>query len=168
MVWKRINDNSSFRTGKLFPSKRQLEYVCRFIKPITSEWELRYCERHWKIKFAPYLPESLKMRVSERKNLLSEEVRQMSADRVTETRSSAKVKRQKSEEKGAYSSYRSCQADRFCVYQQEGNEYISVIVIEYKAPHKLRQAGMTTGLAKEIRPAPDVICQDSDDTGFLL
>ncbi|EEH33875.1 hypothetical protein PAAG_04924 [Paracoccidioides lutzii Pb01] len=41
--------------------------------------------------------------------------------------------------------------------QQEGSEYIPVIVTEYKAPHSLRQAEMTTGLAKEIRPALDVI-----------
>ncbi|ODH13602.1 hypothetical protein ACO22_07088, partial [Paracoccidioides brasiliensis] len=46
------------------------------------------------------------------------------------------------------------------------DEHIPAITIEYKAPHKLMQADMATGLAKEIHPAQDVIGQDSDDVEF--
>ncbi|ODH13603.1 hypothetical protein ACO22_07089 [Paracoccidioides brasiliensis] len=40
MVWERLNDNPSFLTEKLFPSKHQLEYVHQLITLITSEWDL--------------------------------------------------------------------------------------------------------------------------------
>lgn len=42
-----------------------------------------------------------------------------------------------------------------------------VVLIEYKAPHKLPLAGIITGLSGEIRPAEDVINKEGDNPEFL-
>ncbi|EEH41454.1 hypothetical protein PAAG_03017 [Paracoccidioides lutzii Pb01] len=187
IVWERLNDNPSFLTEKLFPSKHQLEYIRQLITPITSEWDLRYFERDTvenqvriivdRITENEVLREALGLRGSvtfeshtnmghPEENSLSEGVRQMSISPAIETRSSTKGIGKSQKRKEEPNSGTGGQADRFCIYRQEGDEHIPAIAIEYKAPHKLTQADMATGLTKEIRPAQDVIGQDSDDVEF--
>ncbi|OJD19472.1 hypothetical protein AJ78_00540 [Emergomyces pasteurianus Ep9510] len=156
MVWEKFNDNPSFLTEKMFPSKHQLEYVHQIIPPIASEFDLQYYERQTvenpvriiidQITENVALKEALGLRGSftnlgrPEKNSLSE-----GADPTSVTEG---------------------QADLFCIYRQEGDEHIPTIAIEYIAPHKLTQAEMTRGLTKEICPAQDVIGQHFDDVEF--
>ncbi|OJD11444.1 hypothetical protein AJ78_07791 [Emergomyces pasteurianus Ep9510] len=58
------------------------------------------------------------------------------------------------------------QADRFCIYRQDGDEHIPALAIEYKAPHKLTLDEIVGGLAQDIHPSKEVIGKDSDDPDF--
>ncbi|KAG5288067.1 hypothetical protein I7I48_10153 [Histoplasma ohiense] len=185
-VWQTLNSHPSFLTGKLFPSKHQLDYVRQRIAPITSEWDLRYYERDTvenqvqdivdKITKDKALRDAFGLQgpitFESHTNLghpagnLPSGGQQNPSGPVSETNPppKKKCKTQKSKEKPAAVTVG--QADRFCIYRQEGREHIPTIAIEYMAPHKLTQAEMDKGLTKEIRPAQDVINQESDDVEF--
>ncbi|EDN08383.1 predicted protein [Histoplasma mississippiense (nom. inval.)] len=60
------------------------------------------------------------------------------------------------------------QADRFCIYHQNGDEHIPALTIEYKAPHKLTRDEIVGGLAQDIHPFKEVIDKNSDDSDFCL
>ncbi|KAH9436304.1 hypothetical protein MCOR02_005208 [Pyricularia oryzae] len=57
-------------------------------------------------------------------------------------------------------------ADQFCIYRTTNGAKIPTMAIEYKAPHKLSQDEVVTGLASAIEPKRDVIDQDCE--GFVL
>ncbi|OJD21985.1 hypothetical protein ACJ73_06671 [Blastomyces percursus] len=158
-VWQTLKSHPSFSTKKLFPSKHQLDYVHQCIAPITSEWDLRYYERDTvenqvqdivdKITKDKALRDAFGLRgsvtfESQRNPLHPEKNLPSEADQQT----------------------LSGQAVRFCIYRQKDSEHIPAIAIEYKAPHKLTQAEMVTGLTKEIRTAQDVVNQESDNVDF--
>ncbi|KKZ66964.1 hypothetical protein EMCG_07356 [[Emmonsia] crescens] len=183
--WRILNDHPLFLTKKQFPSKHQLEYVVQFITPITSESDLRYYEREAvenqvrkivdRITEDETLREAFGLRGSitfeshtnlgrAQESSLSEGVEKLSIN--AETAPSAKGKGRGRKKKEESTAVTRGQADRFCIYRQDGDEHIPAIAIEYKAPHKLTQAEMTTGLSEEIRPARDVIGQESEDVTF--
>ncbi|PGH36752.1 hypothetical protein GX50_00412 [[Emmonsia] crescens] len=187
VVWQTLNGYPSFLTEKLFPSKHQLDYVRQRIAPITSEWDLRYYERDTvenqvqdivdKITKDKALRDAFGLRGSvtfeshtnlghPEKNLPSEGGQQNPSSPVSETKSPAKKKRKNQKSMEKLAAVTAGQADRFCIYRQDGSEHIPAIAIEYKAPHKLTKAEMDMGLIKEIRPAQDVINQESDDVEF--
>ncbi|EEH20214.1 hypothetical protein PABG_02473 [Paracoccidioides brasiliensis Pb03] len=186
-VWETLNNYPSFLTRKLFPSKHQLEYVRQLITPITSEWDLRYYERDTvenqvrlvvdHIAENQDLREALGLQGSvsfeSHTNLgpppaksLSEGVQQMSIHPASETRSSPRGNGKSRRRKEEPVPVTGGQADRFCIYRRDGEKHIPAIAIEYKAPHKLTQAEMSTGLTEEIQPALDVIGQESDNVEF--
>lgn len=57
-------------------------------------------------------------------------------------------------------------ADQFCIYRKLDGTDIPATAIEYKAPHKLTQDEIITGLASEIQPERDVI--NKDGSGFVF
>ncbi|KKZ63844.1 hypothetical protein EMCG_01851 [[Emmonsia] crescens] len=142
-----------------FPSKHQLEYVVQFITPITSESDLRYYEREAvenqvrkivdRITEDETLREAFGLRGSitfeshtnlgrAQESSLSEGVEKLSIN--AETAPSAKGKGRGRKKKEESTAVTRGQADRFCIYRQDGDEHIPAIAIEYKAPHKLTQA----------------------------
>ncbi|KAK2809105.1 hypothetical protein FQN50_004159 [Emmonsiellopsis sp. PD_5] len=185
-VWDTLDSYPSFLTGKLFPSKHQLDYVRQLINPITSEWDLRYYERdtvenqvrmivdkiveNEAVRGAfglqgPVTFESHTNLGRPEENSLSEGVQPMPGDPMPEVRPPTRGERGTQRSTGQPAGTAG-QADRFCIYRQDGSEHIPAIAIEYKAPHKLTRAEMAMGLLKEIRPAQDVINQESDDVEF--
>ncbi|KAK4119690.1 hypothetical protein N657DRAFT_666476 [Parathielavia appendiculata] len=57
-------------------------------------------------------------------------------------------------------------ADQFCIYRTSDGANIPATAIEYKAPHKLSQDELVTGLVPEIQPERDVINRDGDGFAF--
>lgn len=53
-----------------------------------------------------------------------------------------------------------------CIYRTSNRENIPTVATEYKAPHKLSQDEVITGLESEIQPERDVI--NKDGPGFAL
>ncbi|EGD92063.1 hypothetical protein H112_00352 [Trichophyton rubrum D6] len=187
-VWEKLYEHPSFLEEKLFPSEHQLEYVRQFISPITSEMDLRYFERetvenHVRIIIDRITEnEDLKAALGLRGSVTFESHTNLGATKKkpvqreeaggtlidtaeAETGPSAAAASQGSNSQTRDAITRG-QADRFCIYRQEGDEHVPAIAIEYKAPHKLMQSEITTGLTKEIQPARDVIDKESDDSEF--
>ncbi|KAL2377197.1 hypothetical protein RJZ90_006917 [Blastomyces dermatitidis] len=183
--WRILNDHPLFLMKKQFLSKHQLEYVLQFITLITSESDLRYYEQeaveNQVRKIVDWITEDKTLRevfglqgsitFKSHTNLgraqessLSEGVEKLSIN--SETAPSAKGKGRGRKKKEEFTTVTRGQADRFCIYRQDGDEHIPAIAIEYKAPHKLTQAEMITGLSEEIRPTWDVISQESEDVSF--
>ncbi|KAK3305098.1 uncharacterized protein B0T15DRAFT_567163 [Chaetomium strumarium] len=57
-------------------------------------------------------------------------------------------------------------ADQFCIYRTFDGANVPATAIEYKAPYKLSQDELVTGLVSEIQPERDVINKDGDDFAF--
>ncbi|KAK2782564.1 hypothetical protein FQN53_009697 [Emmonsiellopsis sp. PD_33] len=161
---ERRRDRAESLAANSEPTTLPLFLLRQLITPITSEWDLRYYERDTvenqvrmivdKIFENEAFRDALQGPVTfeshtnlgrPEENSLSEGVQQMSGEPVLEAGPPAKKKRKN---------------------QKNGSEHIPAIAIEYKAPHKLTQAEMAMGLLKEIRPAQDVINQESDDVEF--
>ncbi|GBF66275.1 hypothetical protein TMEN_8995 [Trichophyton mentagrophytes] len=187
-VWEKLYEHPSFLEEKLFPSEHQLEYVRQFISPITSEMDLRYFERetvenhvriiidriteHEELKTAlrlrgPVTFEShTNLGATKKKPQQRAEARGtlIDAAAAVETEPPAAASQGSNSQTGEVITRG--QADRFCIYRQERGEHVPAIAIEYKAPHKLMQTEIATGLTQEIQPARDVIDKESDDTEF--
>ncbi|ESZ89591.1 metalloprotease m41 ftsh [Sclerotinia borealis F-4128] len=58
-------------------------------------------------------------------------------------------------------------ADQFCIYNRADGKRAPVVLIEYKAPHKLPLADIVTGLKGVIQPATEIINKESDDCDFM-
>ncbi|KAM5441378.1 hypothetical protein MferCBS31731_003449 [Microsporum ferrugineum] len=175
-VWEKLNDHASFFSEKLFPSRHQLMYVRQLITPITSEWDLRYYERDTVENHVRRIVDQ----ITENKDLKDAlglqgsvtfeshtnlgKTEGVSVKPTTETGPSTTAKSNTQSKKST--AITRGQADQFCIYRQEGNAHIPAIAIEYKAPHKLTQAEIEKGLAKEIQPIRDVVGQESDDVEF--
>ncbi|PGG95124.1 hypothetical protein AJ80_10022 [Polytolypa hystricis UAMH7299] len=162
-VWKILNDHLLFLAKKQFPTKHQLEYVCKvrdIVDRITEDISLKEAfGLRGSITF-----ESHKNLGCPQESSLSEGVKKLSIN--PETAPSAKGKGRSWKKKEESAAVTGGQADCFCIYQQDGDKHIPAIVIEYKAPHKLTQAEMAMGLREEIRPTQDVISQESEDVTF--
>ncbi|KAL1845632.1 hypothetical protein Daus18300_014487 [Diaporthe australafricana] len=57
-------------------------------------------------------------------------------------------------------------ADQFCIYRTSDGANVPTTAIEYKAPHKLSQDEVVTGLSSEVWPARDVINKEGE--GFVF
>ncbi|EDN07614.1 predicted protein [Histoplasma mississippiense (nom. inval.)] len=135
-VWDKLDQHPDFLTGKLFPSLHQLDYVRQLISPISSEWDLRV----------------ISSRPLNRWSGLNQVPERMGKKNKTKKKETTVVT--------------GGQADRFCIYRQDGDEHIPALAIEYKAPHKLTRDEIVGGLAQDIHPSKEVIGKDSDDPDF--
>ncbi|DAA73576.1 TPA_exp: Uncharacterized protein A8136_4605 [Trichophyton benhamiae CBS 112371] len=187
-VWEKLYEHPSFLEEKLFPSEHQLEYVRQFISPITSEMDLRYFERetvenhvriiidriteHEDLKTALGLRGSVtfeshtNLGATKKKPIQREEARSTLIDAAAAAETGPPAAASQGSNSQTREAITRGQADRFCIYRQEGDEHVPAIAIEYKAPHKLMQTEIATGLTQEIQPARDVIDKESDDTEF--
>ncbi|KAK8872288.1 serine/threonine protein kinase [Apiospora arundinis] len=182
-TWNQLASSPSLSSKCLFPSPHQIEYVMSLISPISSEIGLRNFERDTVENAVqklvdeaykdPVLRNTLSLRgtvtfeshtnLGQDDTALSESFEQLStsADSSRSTASRSKsLKRQprrKARGKGHL-------ADQFCIYRPDDGRNMPTLAIEYKAPHKLSQEELVTGLRSEIRPAQDII--NKDGRGF--
>ncbi|KAL2168368.1 hypothetical protein VTG60DRAFT_7346 [Thermothelomyces hinnuleus] len=185
-VWNQLLE-PSFANRHTFPSQHQLDYVRSLIKPISSEHGLRYYERDTvenavqKLVDAVYEDPLLRDSVGLRGNVTFESHTNLgitdgslcgplehtpllggSAEEVVLAPSAA-VRKPRRAAKGKGKGNR---ADQFCIYRTSDGVNIPATAIEYKAPHKLSQDELITGLVSEIQPERDVINRDGDDFAF--
>ncbi|KAK3312513.1 hypothetical protein B0H66DRAFT_578616 [Apodospora peruviana] len=183
-IWEQLS-NPSFANNPVFPSPHQMAYVKSLISPISSEQGLRSFERntveHAVRKLVDAVSENTQLRDSlglrgavtfeRHTNLgavddrISEPLERMSlaenssADTTLTTTAAIRKPRRPAKGKGN-------RADQFCIYRTADGANIPAMAIEYKAPHKLSQEEIVTGLASDIQPGRDVINKDCE--GFVL
>ncbi|KAK4095957.1 hypothetical protein N658DRAFT_502103 [Parathielavia hyrcaniae] len=182
-IWNRLFD-PSFASRQTFPSQHQLDYVQSLITPISSEHGLRYYERDTvenavqKLVDAVYENPVLRASVGLRGTVtfeshtnlgtidgsLSEpsESAPLSGASATEAALAppAAVRKRRRLAKGKGKGSR---ADQFCIYRTSDGANVPATAIEYKAPHKLSQDELVTGLVSEIQPDRDVINKDGGE-----
>lgn len=182
-IWNRLLD-PSFASRHTFPSQHQLDYVRSLITPISSEHGLRYYERDTvenavqKLVDAVYENPVLQASVGLRGTVTFESHTNLgtidsslsepsgfappsgaSAGEAALAPPAADRKRRhvaKGKGKGN-------RADQFCIYRTSDGANVPATAIEYKAPHKLSQDELVTGLVSEIQPKRDVINKEGGD-----
>ena len=183
--WETLS-KQQFVEKRAYPSAHQLEYVQRYIEPVSSELDVRIFANHAaenpiktlveEVYKDPALRKHFRLKGNTRfenhTNLgpstdpgFDEPMQSMSlSDPPDET---------KIEDEAAQSSdppkrkRRGGCADQFCIYQVDGCRDVPAVAIEYKAPHKLTREEVLAGLVGEIRPAEDVINKDGEGFEFL-
>ncbi|KAH8878691.1 hypothetical protein GQ53DRAFT_756531 [Thozetella sp. PMI_491] len=179
-IWDQLSE-PSFTFQQAFPSQHQLDYVRSLTRPISSEHGLRYFERDTvenavqKLVDAvyenPLLRDNLGLRgtvtFESHTNLgplednLSESLETMALGGDSAGGTAGRKARRTAKGKG-----KGNRADQFCIYRTSNGANIPATAIEYKAPHKLSQDEVVTGLASEIRPERDVINRDGEGFAF--
>ncbi len=159
--YKRFHPNTNWST-------------CGFwIKPISSEHGLRYFERDvvenaaQKLVDAVYENTLLRDRLGLRGTVTFESHTNLGIpDDVPESFESMSLTEPKAGDARRDKARRTAKgkgmgkgnrADQFCIYRTTDGKNIPAMAIEYKAPHKLMQDEVVTGLASEIQPKRDVI-----------
>ncbi|KAL2256136.1 hypothetical protein VTK26DRAFT_2138 [Humicola hyalothermophila] len=187
-IWNRLLD-PSFASRHTFPSQHQLDYVRSLIKPISSEHGLRYYERDTvenavqMLVNAVYENPVLRASVGLRGTVTFESHTNLGtidgslsepSHSATPSGASAgeaalappaagRKRRHVAKGKGKGKGNR---ADQFCIYRTSDGANVPATAIEYKAPHKLSQDELVTGLVSEIQPERDVINKDGGDFAF--
>ncbi|KAK4643163.1 hypothetical protein QC761_0064990 [Podospora bellae-mahoneyi] len=183
-IWERLSI-PSFADNPVFPSQHQMAYVESLINPISSEQGLRSFERDTVENAAQKLFAAVSENTQLRDSLglqgtvmfeshtnlgtvddtLSKPLERMSlagsgaTDTAITTTAAIRKPRRGAKGKGN-------RADQFCIYRTADGANIPAMAIEYKAPHKLSQDEIVTGLASDIQPRRDVINKDCE--GFAL
>ncbi|KAK4243623.1 hypothetical protein C7999DRAFT_36041 [Corynascus novoguineensis] len=185
-IWNRLFD-PSFASQQTFPSQHQLDYVQSLITPISSEHGLRYYERDTvenavqKLVDAVYENPVLRANVGLRGTVTFESHTNLGTinGSLSEPSESAPLSGGSAGEAAlappavdrkrrrvATGKGKGNRADQFCIYRISDGANVPATAIEYKAPHKLSQDELVTGLVSEIQPERDVINRDGDDFAF--
>ncbi|KAG9228961.1 hypothetical protein BJ875DRAFT_489361 [Amylocarpus encephaloides] len=196
-VWEKLSVSAPFTSQRVYPSAHQLDYVQKYLDPVSSELGLRHYARDTVenpvrtliqgIHRNDQLREQLRLggtlmfeshtnlgKTSE--PLIEEEVGQMSISesntsqserRRTKSKGNEVGKKGKRDMAGGGSRGITGSADQFCIYELADGQRVPVVLIEYKAPHKLPLAEIVVGLRGVIRPAEEVINKEGDDLEFL-
>ncbi|KAI1407697.1 hypothetical protein F5Y13DRAFT_123197 [Hypoxylon sp. FL1857] len=167
-IWNQLFEQS-FTTQYVFPSQHQLDYVRSLIRPISSEHGLRYFERDTvenavqKLIDTVYDDPSLRDRLGLRGTVTFESHTNLGTvdDNVSESLERVSLAAARRPPKG-----KGNRADQFCIYGTSDGANIPATAIEYKAPHKLSQDEIVTGLESEIQPARDVINKNGEGFAF--
>ena len=194
-IWEKLSINPSFSSQRVYPSAHQLEYVQKYLDPISSELGLRHFARETvenpvrtliqEVYSDARLREQLQlqgtMMFESHTNLpqpsetsMEGEMEQMSITEPNVSQGGNKPndtvkqggKKIKQASAGGAGRKRAGTADQFCIYQLSDGQRVPVVSIEYKPPHKLPLAQIIAGLKGEIRPADEVINKDGDDFDF--
>ncbi|KAG9232118.1 hypothetical protein BJ875DRAFT_515281 [Amylocarpus encephaloides] len=174
--WEDLSISLSFTSQQVFPSSHQLEYVQKYLDPISSELGLRHHTRDTVENPIRTVTERLQLSgtiMFERNlnlgntndNPIEEDVEHMS---ISGSHTS-KAERQKKGKGITLGNSRGVTgaADQFCIYEFAEGRRVPAVLIEYKAPHKLPLAEIIARLSREIRPAEDIINKDGDELEFL-
>lgn len=183
--WK-ILSKQGFIGKRAYPSAHQLEYILKYIEPISSELGVRTFARDGVENPVKTLIEEVykdtalreyfrlrgNIRFENHLNLgpstdagLDEAMQSVSlSDPRDETRledgAAQSLNSPKRKRRGGL-------ADQFCIYQLDGGRNVPAVAIEYKAPHKLTREEVLAGLKGEIRPAEDIINKNGEGFEFL-
>ncbi|OJD21253.1 hypothetical protein ACJ73_07406 [Blastomyces percursus] len=151
-MWHKLDQHPRFLTEKLFPSLHQLDYVRQLISPISSECDLRYYERQTvenqvrAIIDRIYENDELKRAFGLRGSMLTLGLPTRAADANpgdqqssvepmvgTEASTGKRIGKKNKTRKKETTMVTRGQADRFCIYRQDGDEYTPALAIEDKA-----------------------------------
>ncbi|KAK0630868.1 hypothetical protein B0T17DRAFT_607648 [Bombardia bombarda] len=182
-IWEQLSE-PSFTSQHQFPSQTQMDYVRSLIGSISSEDGLRYFERdtveNAVQKLIGVVNDNILLRdrfglrgtvtfeshtnLGNTENNLTESLSlsEGGTSDGTPARTGLTYKAQ-SKIKGKGKGNR---ADNFCIYETSDGVIVPKIAIEYKAPHKLTQDEISTGLVSEVQPDRDVINKDGKDFAF--
>jgi tRNA A-37 threonylcarbamoyl transferase component Bud32 len=194
-VWEKLSMSALFATQRVYPSTHQLDYVQKYLDPISSELGLRHYARDTVENPVRTLIQEIYQNVQLREQLqlggtlmfeshtnlgntsellIEEEVEHMSISESHTAEASGrttkgKVKKASKNKRDTARGGRGVtgSADQFCIYELANGQRVPVVLVEYKAPHKLPLAEIIAGLSGEIRPAEDVINKEGDDLKFL-
>ncbi|KAI9746369.1 MAG: hypothetical protein M1818_000081 [Claussenomyces sp. TS43310] len=194
-VWEKLSTSELFTSQRVYPSTHQLQYVQKYLDPISSELGLRHHARETvenpvrtligevhkdeglreRLQLqGPMMFESHTNLPQPRETSIEEEIEHISiSEPQTSQVEDRRAKKKKSKQAGKQGSVsnsgrrRAGSADQFCIYEMSDGQRIPVVSIEYKPPHKLPLAQIVAGLRGEIHPAEEVINQDGDDFVFL-
>ncbi|KAK0369161.1 hypothetical protein CLIM01_13478 [Colletotrichum limetticola] len=187
-IWDQLPYSRSFASRPVFPSPHQLDYLKSLFSPISSEtslWDLRNFQRDTvenavqKLVDKAYSDTQLQSGIGLRGTVtfeshanlgqtdeaLSAHMEQMSIERDG-TDAAAIISKLPSRKPRRRARGKGNRADQFCMCRTSSGRNISVLAIEYKAPHKLRRDGVVTGLESENRPERDGINKDGDGFAF--
>ncbi|KAK0618388.1 hypothetical protein B0T17DRAFT_592179 [Bombardia bombarda] len=182
-IWEQLSE-PSFTSQHQFPSQTQMDYVRSLIGSINNEDGLRYFERdtveNAVQKLIGAMNDNILLRdrlslrgtvtfeshtnLSNTENNLTESLSlsEGGTSDGTSARTGPTYKAQ-SKIKGKGKGNR---ADNFCIYETSDGVNVPKIAIEYKAPHKLTQNEINTGLVSEVQPDRDIINKNSEDFTF--
>lgn len=181
-VWERLSDSLSFGSSRVFPSSHQMQYVRSTLDPISSESGLRYVGRDivenavQKLVKEVSQDADLQVRLNLQGTISFESHTNLGSSRdETIEKAMSHVSLQPSGITGKGRGTRAAgqgrgqggRADQFCIYRLTNEKRSPVVAIEYKAPHKLTQEIIVTGLTGEIVPDCDVINHDDDSAEYL-
>lgn len=187
-IWNQLLE-PSFVSRHTFPSQHQLDNVRSLITPISSEYGLRHYECDTvenvvqKLVDAVYEDPVLRARLGlygtitfeshtnlgTVNNSVSEPIELTPlpggniGEGVAALTASVAARKPRCAAKGKGKGNR---ADQFCIYRTLDGTNTPATAIEYKAPHKLSQDELVTGLVSEIQPERDVINRDGEDFAF--
>jgi hypothetical protein len=188
-VWEKLSP--PYNNKQAYPSAHQLEYVRKYLDPISSELGLRHFARETvenpvrtlieEVYKDEQLREALKLRgtmmFESHTNLplpsdasVQEDMERMSISDTHASHASgnrSKGKGNQGHKAGSAGRKRAGSADQFCIYEMLDGRRLPVVSIEYKPPHKLPLAQIAAGLCGEIHPAEEVINKEGDNFEFL-
>lgn len=183
-IWERLSGSARFNSQRVYPSAHQLEYVRKYLNPISSELGLRHYARETvenpvrtlieEVFRDEQLREQLqlqgKMIFESHTNLpqpskasIDEGMEQMSITEQSSLHTGGNRAKGKQGNSSGAGRRRAGSADQFCIYLMSDGTRIPVVSIEYKPPHKLPLSQIIAGLKGEIRPTKEVINMDGDD-----
>lgn len=191
-IWEQLSASTRFNSQPVYPSAHQLEYVQRYLDPISSELGLRHYARETvenpvrTLIEEVYKDEQLRRQLQLRGTMTFEShtnLGQQSETSVEEAMEHMSItgpsgsrtgvtggkkadRRQLQGDTRGAGRKKAGTADQFCIYQLSDGQKIPVVSVEYKPPHKLPLAQIIAGLEGEIRPAEEVINKDGDDFDF--
>lgn len=186
-VWEMLSP--PYNNKQAYPSPHQLEYVRKYLDPISSELGLRHFARETvenpvrtlieEVYKDEQLREALKlhgtMMFESHTNLplpsdasVEEDMGRMSiSDTNASHTSGSRSKGKGRQSHNAGRRTKGGSADQFCIYEMLDGRRLPIVSIEYKPPHKLPLVQIVAGLRGEIRPAEEVMNKEGDSFEFL-
>lgn len=192
--WGKIAASAHFQNQRVYPSKHQLDYVQKYIDPINSELGLRHFARdtvenpvrtllqemHNDTKLRDQLQLDGTIMFESHTNLgnSSETTAEEAVEHAPIAGSHISDASLRPHTKGVKTNAQASiargdsraikgSADQFCIYQQTSGQRVPVVLVEYKAPHKLPLNEIVAGLKGEIHPAQEIINKESNSAEFL-
>jgi hypothetical protein len=194
-IWEKLWINKPFTSQRVFPSAHQLDYVHKYLDPISSELGLRHYAREtvenpvrtlieellrdetlreqFQLQGAVMFESHTNLGEKPNETFVTETMEDMSMTGTNLSKEASTGARGERKQKGKHSTTKGAtrrrggEADQFCIYQLSDGRQAPVVSIEYKAPHKFPLDEIIAGLVGEIRPAEEIINKEGDDFKFL-
>ncbi|KAK0616010.1 hypothetical protein B0T17DRAFT_496688 [Bombardia bombarda] len=177
-IWEQLSE-PSFTSQHQFPSQTQMDYVRSLIGSINNEDGLRYFERDTvenavqkligAVNDNILLRDRLGLRgtVTFESHTCNNFTESLSlSEGGTSDGTSARTRPTYKAQSKIKGRGKGNLADHFCICETSDGVNIPKTAIAYKAPHKLTQDEISTGLVSEVQPDRDVINKDGKDFAF--
>jgi hypothetical protein len=183
-IWDKLSIGKSFSSHPAFPSQHQLEYVKSILRPISCEIGLRNFELNAvenaveKLVDGAYKDPLARHALDLRGTITFESHTNLGNNNTSKSmehtlpdsndaRATALMSAPRTPTKTHHAAKgKGNRADQFCIYRTSDGQNVPAVCIEYKAPHKLTDEDVVTGLKKKIIPEKDVINKDGEGYDF--